>query len=144
MASWIAPHSQPNRCCIVTHTILVYQTHTRPCSSLCNIPAKPRPGNISKVSARGRDKQSELTIKDQVHSTGEDIGDFPLLPFSPQIFTSTTTLLSTGMLLIDIVSVLPFWIMEINPDVFLSGTLLRVPRLLRLAKLTKLLRGWWI
>ena len=56
----------------------------------------------------------------------------------------TTTLLSTGMLFIDIVSVLPFWMMELIPGLSGSGTLLRVPRLLRLAKLTKLLRGWWI
>ena len=52
-----------------------------------------------------------------------------------------TILLSTGMLFIDVLSVLPFWAMEFNPDWAGNGSLLRVPRLLRLIKLTKLLRG---
>lgn len=45
-----------------------------------------------------------------------------------------------GMFFIDVVSVLPFWILDLNPELAGQGTLLRVPRLLRLAKLTKLLR----
>ena len=52
-----------------------------------------------------------------------------------------TILLSTGMFFVDVLSVLPFWVMEFNPELSLNGPLLRVPRLLRLIKLTKLLRG---
>ena len=53
----------------------------------------------------------------------------------------TITTVVTGMFFIDVLSVFPFFLLDLSPLLAGSGTLLRVPRLLRLAKLIKLARG---
>lgn len=45
-----------------------------------------------------------------------------------------------GLLVVDILSLLPFWLLELEGSLFVSGVLLRMPRLLRLARLFKLFR----
>ena len=47
----------------------------------------------------------------------------------------------SGMLFVDVLSVLPFWLLDLNSGMPGSASLLRMPRLLRLFKLMKLLKG---
>ena len=60
--------------------------------------------------------------------------------YNPHHYTATSPHPFVGMFIIDVISVLPFFLLDLSPLVH-SGTLLRVPRLLRLAKLAKLFRG---
>lgn len=68
-------------------------------------------------------------------------------PFSPTFKTERYSCKQAsiqylkGMLFIDVLSVLPFWMFDLSPGLIGGGTLLRIPRLLRLAKLLKLLKG---